>query len=76
MIILTRMSIIKKLKFIQTGPVQGYTLSSIKKTFTKTKFDEFQKWMFGETYGYYKGKPLIYKHHLEMFLNGKPSPLF
>ena len=69
------MDILKKLKLIETDSISGYKLSSIKNALGKDKFDQFQKWMFGETVGLYKGEEIIYKYDFDRFVRGLP-PLF
>lgn len=63
---------LKKLKFIENEKVSGYTLSSIKESFNKARFDEFQKWMFGETMAIYKNEYIVSKIHINSFMNGSP----
>lgn len=64
-----------KLKYIKHKSISGYTISSIKLFLGKEGFDQFQKWMFGETVGLYKGEEIIYKYDFDRFVRGLP-PLF
>lgn len=65
-----------KLKLIKTKTMTGYMLDNIKTYLGKAEFDKFEKWIFGETVGIYKGKLLVYKYHFEQFLEGHPPLVF
>lgn len=59
-----------KLKLITTKNYSGYSLENIRKVLGDKNFSEFEKWMFGETVGIYKGKTLVYKHDYIRFMAG------
>ncbi len=62
----------KKLKLVKHGSMLGYTISNIKEVLSPNKFTEFEKWMYGQTVGIYKGESLVYQYDFERFLNGLP----
>lgn len=59
-----------KLKLIKTKYFSGYILSDIKTHLGKTGFNQFEKWMFGETVAVYKGEPLVYKYDFDRYIKG------
>ncbi len=62
-----------KLKLItRKGRSDGYVISNIKEVLDPKRFGEFEKWIYGQTVGVYKGEHLIYKYDFERFLKGLP----
>ena len=62
-----------KLKLIKQGAIKGYTISNIKEVLSKEQYQDFEKWIYGQTVGVYKGEDLIYAEDLYRFLKDLPS---
>ena len=63
---------ISELKLINSQGTKGFTISNIKDVLDAERFAEFEKWIFGQTVGIYKGESLVYQYDLERFLKGLP----
>jgi hypothetical protein len=62
----------QKLKLIKDQEYEGYLLDNVKEVLGPKKFEEFEKWIYGQTVGEYEGKTLIYRIDLERFLKDLP----
>ena len=66
----------QKLKLIKNGSIEGYTISNIKQVLSKQGYNNFEKWIYGQAVGIYKGEDLIYFHDFSRFLKSTVTPEF